>query len=131
MRRSQSGRFGPLFGSATLLQLHLRPGGLAPQAPYSRSLRSLLTRGGARGVPGGPPPLFFLGPPRWWPVSITHTCMQGCQSNPIERTCRLSIAEFCIDWIIDWIAQRFHRLDFYRRIFLDYRFFLDFFYFCE
>ena len=39
---------------------------------------------------------------------------QGCQSNPIERTCRLSIAEFCIDWIIDWIAQLCHRLDFYR-----------------
>ena len=23
----------------------------------------------------------------------------------------------------DWIAQHFHRLDFYRRIFIDYRFF--------
>ena len=32
-------------------------------------------------------------------------------------------AEFCIDWIIDWIAISIHRLDFYRRIFIYYRFF--------
>ena len=59
------------------------------------------------------------------------TIWQGCQSNPIERTCRLSIAEFCIDWIIDWIAQRFHRLDFYRPILTIIDFFSIFFDFCE
>ena len=34
----------------------------------------------------------------------------------------LSIIEFRIDWIIDWIAQDFHRLDNYRRTFIDYRY---------
>ena len=34
---------------------------------------------------------------------------QGCQSNPIEITCRLLIAEFCIDWI--YIDYRFLRVN--------------------
>ena len=49
----------------------------------------------------------------------TDILVKTRDANPIERTYRLSIDEFCIDWI----AQSFHRLDFDRLIFIDYRFF--------